>query len=369
MEENKNLNPENESMEKTKIYKLNDTSAAAEKPVKKKKIRKKRLTWYTKFLLFVDVCAIICFFLVYGPYEGLRDWYVTTALTTGAHKYLAYIFYSDDTINEVLDKNKTIVSGDTTDTSQIKVVDNPDTGYYANEYDRQVLQRESPDQLYKVIEISENGYKGWITVIYYPQRLELVTSGSRYGGTITQYAEKYDAMVAVNGGGYSLFGDNSVASYGSTITEGVIIDDWDKVEEFVAMDWEGRLFLTYATATEVQQAGARWALTFGPFLIVNGEKSTFYGNGGYGVQPRTAIGQRKDGVVLLVTIDGRGSGGSEGATMTELADLFERYGAYNAANLDGGGSSMLAIEKELINHPAGWNYTGERYVYDAIIYR
>ena len=55
--------------------------------------------------------------------------------------------------------------------------------------------------------------------------------------------------------------------------------------------------------------------------------------------------------------------------MTELADLFERYGAYNASNLDGGGSSMLAINGELVNHPAGWNYTGERYVYDAIIFR
>ena len=337
--------------------------------VKKKKEKTWRLSWYTKFLLFVDVCAIICFYIVYGPIDTVRDWYITTALTTGAHKYLAYIFYDDDAIAEVLDKNRTIVSGESTDVSQIKIVDNPDTGYYATEYDRLILQRESEDQLYKVIDIDENGFKGWITVIYYPQRLELVTSSSRYGSTITMYAREHDARVAINGGGYNLYGDNTIASYGSVIKEGVIVDNMRQREEFVCMDWEGRLFLKYGTAQEALDAGARWALTFGPFLIVNGEKTTFMGNGGYGVQPRTAIGQRKDGVVLLVTIDGRGSGGSYGASMTELADLFERYGAYNAANLDGGGSSMLAIEGELINHPAGWNYTGERYVYDAIIYR
>ncbi len=337
--------------------------------VKQKKQRRWRLGFYTKFLLFVDVCAIICFYLVYGPYDKIRDWYITTALTTGTHKYLAYIFYDDDAIAEVLDKNRTIVSGESTDLSQIKIVDNPDTGYYATEYDRLILQRDDPDQAYKVIDIDENGYKGWITVIYQPQRLELVTSRSRYGSTITMFAADNDAIVAINGGGYNLYGDNTISSLGSVIKEGVIVDNADKREELVCMDWEGRLFLKYGTADDALADGARWALTFGPFLIVNGEKTTFMGNGGYGVQPRTAIGQRKDGVVLLVTIDGRGSGGSYGASMTEPADLFERYGAYNASNLGGGGSSMLAINGELVNHPAGWNYTGERYVYDAIIFR
>ena len=68
----------------------------------------------------------------------------------------------------------------------------------------------------------------------------------------------------------------------------------------------------------------------------------------------------------MLVINGR-LATSIGADMIDLCDIMENYGAYNAANLDGGGSSTLVIENELINNPRGYGYTGERYLPNAWI--
>ena len=106
-------------------------------------------------------------------------------------------------------------------------------------------------------------------------------------------------------------------------------------------------------------------IEFRPFLVVNGVTVTFKGDGRYGKRPRTAIGQRQDGIVLMIVIDGKSMG--TGISMPDLTDLFVKYKACNAANLDGGGSSTLVINKKLINSPAGWDYTGERWNVDSWI--
>jgi hypothetical protein len=68
--------------------------------------------------------------------------------------------------------------------------------------------------------------------------------------------------------------------------------------------------------------------------------------------PRTAVGHRADGTVLLVTVSGRGKDGSVGMTLRELAELFVRLGASDALNLDGGGSTTMVIGGELQNVPS-----------------
>lgn len=68
--------------------------------------------------------------------------------------------------------------------------------------------------------------------------------------------------------------------------------------------------------------------------------------------PRTAVGYRPDGTVLLVTVDGRGADASVGMSLRELADLFVRLGASDALNLDGGGSTTMVIGGELQNRPS-----------------
>ena len=60
---------------------------------------------FTILLSFCDIVAITLLFLLYGPYNGFRDWLVTTAMSTMHHQYLATTFYNQDTINQILESN------------------------------------------------------------------------------------------------------------------------------------------------------------------------------------------------------------------------------------------------------------------------
>ena len=110
--------------------------------------------------------------------------------------------------------------------------------------------------------------------------------------------------------------------------------------------------------------GVSEAVSFGPAMIVNGFKTINHGNGGWGIAPRTCIAQRKDGAILFLVIDGRQIR-SLGATLREAQDVLYDHGAYNAANLDGGSSSTLFYDDEVINNPC--DSLGERSV-PSIIY-
>lgn len=103
------------------------------------------------------------------------------------------------------------------------------------------------------------------------------------------------------------------------------------------------------------------AVDFGPFLIVNGKSAEVSGNGGWGIHPRTVIGQRKDGIVVFLTIDGR-SASSIGVDLNVAIEIMERYEVYNAANMDGGASTTLVIDGKVKNKPVGWSSTRERQV-------
>ena len=130
---------------------------------------------------------------------------------------------------------------------------------------------------------------------------------------------------------------------------------------------DNKLVLTKESPSSAIANGMRDAVDFGPFLIVNGKASFVKGNGGWGYAPRSAIGQRADGIVLLLVIDGR-QVSSAGADMGDLVDIFQRYGAVNAANLDGGTSSSMTLNGEFITKPMNGNFVSKtRPVPDAWI--
>lgn len=82
-------------------------------------------------------------------------------------------------------------------------------------------------------------------------------------------------------------------------------------------------------------------------------------------QPRTMAGIDRQGRLLLVTVDGRQPGTSEGVTIDEGARLMRQLGAVDAMNLDGGGSTAMAVDGMLVNHPS--DSTGERPIGDAVV--
>lgn len=335
--------------------------------------KKKKNNKFGLFLISVDIFAVICFFVVYGPFSFFRDWYVTTAMTTMTHRYLAYIFYNQDMIDEVLNNNRIIESTDPTDTSKISF--NPDfnTNSYESVYEEQILKKDEGNDDYKILEIEEDNWHGYMAVIYDPSRIELVFTknyGKSRGNFISKLGKENNALVAMTGSGVKhKNGVNYVT--GTTIKDGKVFavgKDINKGGGLIGFTKDNVLMLTKKSAKEAIADGMDRAVEFGPFLIVNGKSATFSGNGGGGKHPRTAIAQRQDGIVLFVVIEGRTSK-SSGMTFPQLTELLEKYKAYNAANLDGGGSSSLyAIvngKGKLLNEPGGYGYEGERFMPNA----
>ena len=128
---------------------------------------------------------------------------------------------------------------------------------------------------------------------------------------------------------------------------------------FIGFTKENKLILGNMSKEQAIKKGYRDAIEFGPYLIVNGKRSFIKGNGGWGIAPRSAIGQREDGIVLFLVINGR-LANSIGADMIDLTDIMENYGAVNAANLDGGSSSELVINNNIINTPVAGGKDGLR---------
>lgn len=323
-----------------------------------KQIKKKDRYKTLKILGIIFTCfSMMIVTLLYGPWHGFRDFWITTAMTTLNHQYLARWFYSEDTINKVLAENRVIPPDEDTKTDLIEINDTKSSNIvYKDEYDKQVLEHKEGD-IYKYFKVEGYNFDAYMAVIYDPSRIHVVTS--KYLGTKGEYlvdmSMENDAVVAINGGGFidpdgNGNGGNAV---GIIIKDGKILQGSSGSQGVIGFTNDNKLFLGYVSATEAINRGVRDALEFGPFLIVNGKSSNILGNGGYGIHPRSAIGQRQDGIVLFLVIDGRRVD-SMGASMKDVSDIMLKYGAYNAANLDGGNSSVLVINNKIVNRPIDW---------------
>ena len=294
--------------------------------------------------------------LLYGPWSNFREWLITTAMTTMTHQYYATWFYDDDVINDVLNRNKVVEINEDTDINSINFAA-ANTIEYENEYERQILERDPENNDYKIIEINEKKFTGYLVAVYEPHRIQSVCTKNLgvSGQYLTTMAEDNDALIAINGGG---FDDPNFSSTGGSPL-GVTICNWAYASQakysgaggIIGFTRANKLILTSkVSVAEAKEKDIRDAVTFGPFLIVNGKASSVVGNGGWGTAPRTAIAQRKDGIVLFLVVDGRTTS-KPGADMDDLIEVLLKYGAYNAANLDGGTSSVLVVNNTIVNDP------------------
>lgn len=340
--------------------------------ITKPKKNKKTKIWVISFGI-LDTIAIVCLFLMYGPISYFRDLWVTSALTTATHEYLAYIFFDSNHVNKIMQNNVVIESTDGTNKEDIEIsVDNKVE--YESIYEQQILEKDPQNDLYKVIDIEGKGYKGHLLVIYDPSRIDLVQASnlnSHGGKQLKPLVEINNGIAGINASGFTYSETDGYILNGIVIMNNKIVCGANKPPAtsggIIGFTNDNVLVLTKSTAQGALNMGIRDAVTFGPFLIVNGVPSTFKGNGGYGIAPRTAIGQRKDGIVLLLVIDGRKPGHSLGVDMVELTNIFLKYGAYNASNLDGGGSSSMVVNGEILSVAGGFGYSGERYIPNAWI--
>lgn len=352
----------NEDEEKRETKKGNKSSNQKGKKNKKGKQSKENKktkipTIFTILFSLGSIGIIVVLFLLYGPYRGFRDWYITTAMTTMTHQYLAYWFYDEDTIEYVLDNNKVVDLDQDTDASLIDTsLASANVTEYENEYEKAILERDPENNDYKIIEISGKGYDGYLVAVYDPSRVHTVCTENlgKSGQYLTTMAKNNDALIAINGGGFNDPNFNSTGGdpLGITVCNGKYLTQaqYGGSGGIIGFNQDDVLVLTKCSMAEAQKNGIRDAVTFGPFLIVNGTPAKIVGNGGWGEAPRTVIGQRKDGIVLFLVIDGR-KVGKAGASIKELQEIMINYGAYNAANLDGGTSSVLVVNDQIVNDP------------------
>lgn len=336
---------------------------------KKNKEKKKKLSFWKKLFIVSIILFILGIsgfvFLFYGPIYSFKEFWITSAMTTMSHQYLATWFYSDDYIQKVLSNNEIF---------EVDEISNPDdikfrkytTTIYRNKYEKEILTKDEGNDLYKLINVSGKGYQGFLVAIYDPSRIHIATTkylGVR-GESILTVSEREGAIIAMNAGGFydPDWNSNGALPHGTVISNGKVVSDYVDANVgggFIGFDNNNKLILGYMSKNEALNRGLRDAVEFGPYLIVNGKRSFIRGNGGWGIAPRTAIGQRQDGIVLFLVINGR-LASSIGADMVDLTDIMENYGAYNAANLDGGSSSELVINQQIINTPVAGGRNGLR---------
>lgn len=315
--------------------------------------------------LFVIVLGLlgVIYILEFGPSNTAKNLFVNSAMESSAGKFMATMFLSDEKIAQIRKDNSVVASDDITDTSLINIGTNETDTADGDDNDEDGIQ---------IIDISNDTYKGKMMIVKDPSRVTVGISGqygaSYSGKTVMDMAMNYDAVAAVNGGGFE--DNNGVGNGGTPI--GLVISDGElkygsagSSYEVIGFDNNNNLVVGKMTASEALSRGVRDALSFGPILIVNGQASQVNGSGS-GLNPRTAIGQRADGTILLLVIDGR-QVNSLGASYADVIDVMLEYGAVNAANLDGGSSSLMYYKGEYINSCA--SLYGPRNMPTSIIVR
>lgn len=331
---------------------------------KKKYILKKVLII---FMIFIILCGSSLGILLYGPYSGFRDWLITVAMTSMTHQWIAEIFYDDEMINNVMNNNRVEAVDEETDIESIDFGNElQEEEQFESKYEKQILGKNldkdeydiyADEEDYRIIEISGKGYSGYLGVVYDASRIKtLVTSKLGTSGEyLTKMAKDNNAQLAINGGRFSdpNYNSNGANPRGVTFSNGKCLTSYSykSTGGIVGFNKDNVLVLSSTcTKSNAEKLNIRDCVTCGPFLIVNGKASEVLGNGGWGTAPRTALGQRKDGIVLFLVLDGR-TLKRPGADMDDLIEIMQNYGAYNAANLDGGTSSVMAVNGELINDP------------------
>ncbi len=310
-------------------------------------------------VLLVTLLLLVCFLygvmflLCKGPSPSARDLFVRSVRETSAIGFLANLYLSEEEIAEI--EKAEVITVEGTDTSLINLntetpekAEGPYTdawGYVDDDGDGLIL-----------VNVPGETYTGYMMIVLDPSRVVLGCSPETLGGkgyTVEEYVEMFDAVAGINGGGFedpNGQGNGSMPN-SAIVSGGEIYCSFKGIGNgFVGLDENNILQVGFNSVGELSERKIRDGAGYGPVLVSNGEsvdpdllKS--------GLNPRTAIGQRSDGAVLMLVIDGR-QPNSLGATYADEADIMIRFGAVNACNLDGGSSSLLWFEGKYVNNSA-----------------
>ena len=304
--------------------------------------------------------AIVLFGVIYvmekGPSPTLTATFCRSMRETSALRWVPTVFLTEAEADSFKAEVTEDVETEAVNTSLIHIAAGDE-----------IAANESGEPALQLIDIAVDRVKGKLLIVKDPSRVILGTSdnlGHQAGLQLTALVAKYNGVAGINAGGFN--DENGLGNGG--IPQGLVITGGELVwgnpgttYNVIGFDNDNILHVGRMKGRDALELGIQNAVSFvthdglASSLVINGEVQTQ--NLAGGVNPRTAIGQRADGAVLLLVLDGR-SINTIGATMENTCDILLQYGAVNAANLDGGSSSVMVYDGEIINHCA--SVTGPR---------
>ena len=231
------------------------------------------------------------------------------------------------------------------------------------EYD---YQYEDATRYIHIDRVEENGTTYFVADVQLQSASQFGTwfAGDTYGGRdepLSSMARKAGAVFAINADNYNAH------EYGVIIRDGVLYRTRETTRNMLIVDQNGDFTVRTdradddpeAVGAELVEQGVLHTFEFGPELVRDGVAVEF--DPGFNVistrdtrlEPRTAIGQIGPLHYVVIVADGRQDGYSRGLSLQELQQLFVRYGAQTAMNLDGGGTTEMWLCGEIINRPSG----------------
>ena len=330
---------------------------------------KKKKQGFKPLLFFMSIIYIIIFLgittpliLIFGPYENTRRAIINTILAT-RHAYWITDNLSQETINNILGIKETYA----------EVESNSDN--IKQDIDKINVEHTSGTEI-EQYNVNTDRYNAYILEIKNPCSIKVAMTKylGKLGQKTSDMAEEHNAIAAINGGAFidessdgTVYAGTGAVPGGFVISDGKIIYpteniDKDKVENVVAFTKTGKLIVGDHSIRDLEKLGVKEAMCFRkPNIIINGERQV-KDKMAEGLNPRTAVGQKADGTVIFLVIDGRKIT-APGASLYDVQEIMMERGAVNAGALDGGYSSTMYYKGEVINSPNAWN--GERSVATA----
>ncbi|AIQ47105.1 exopolysaccharide biosynthesis protein [Paenibacillus sp. FSL R7-0273] len=338
---------------------------------KKKAVKKKRrkVSFLRKlargFMFCLLLLTIGMGWLYFAPSALNFRYLIADTLITTQHRYMAkYIIGEEELKNRVAEYNQRFIHmGDEVDTHTITA---PVTEAAAEAAE---VKDEKP--LVEIEQVSGSGYSGYVMTVNDPTKVRLgIPDKAGSGEKVSSMVARTGAIAGVNGGGFAdpEWKGNGFKPIGLVISQGKLFYNGlggKTSTQIVGIDKQGKMIAGNYSLEELGKLGVQEAVSFQPRIIVNGKGLIKNAAEGWGIAPRTAMGQRADGALLFVVIDGRQPGYSIGANLYDVQQIMLKHGAVIAANLDGGSSTVLVKDNEIVNKPS--SQYGERYLPTAFL--
>lgn len=330
----------------------------APRPPKKKKkkgsglfgriVRRFFLVLFTVIALILVAACLALNLIFNGPSPAARDVLTMSLLEPSGTKWIPGLFMDAQTLDSIRTREDSNLTDEFSNTSEIVINKDAAISTGTDEW------ANSPDGI-RFESHSGDTYNAHIMIVRDPSKVYLGTSTENFSTSIpgTRIDDQIETDGAIAGVNAGAFFDNGTSdpSVGS-VPEGLVYSKgackWttgsppNGIKGFAGFNKDNILVVAQDNLSKAQaeELNIRDGCCFGPVLIMNGEINQEAYNSNSGWNPRTAIGQRKDGAVVFVCIDGR-QAGSMGGTYKDVIDIMIEYGVVNACNMDGGSSSIM----------------------------